>query len=496
MIRTGVIQVWQESNSFNPVLTTDTDFQAIDAGDEVSGFVSGLDSWRDDVMPVPLFLAQAWPGGPITSQTRRRFEQVIVEQIDSAGPLDALFCSLHGALIAEDESDVDGALLEQIRNAADPDTPLIVSLDLHAHLTPRMANAADVIVAYLTNPHVDRVQTGERAARALERIVRGSRPTTAVVRLPMLATGEVMDTTGPVLAPLFRQVREIEAQADVLSAAVLMTNCHLDMPDLGWTTIVCTDDKPDMARRLAEELATTCWLRREELVAGNLLGAKESVAAALACEGKPIVIADGADATNSGACGDSVHLLQELVETSVPDGALTVMIDPQAVAHATTIGVGAGFEFAVGGKRDSVFSKPLPVTGQVISVQPLQYVLSGHLGQNTPVDMGASATVTTGDVTLLLVERTGPGSSPTMYRCVGLEPKDYKIVVVKSPAGFRAEYEPFAAGIILSACPGCASPRLDRMPYRNLGRPVWPLDTPTDRRNVEWVEHVNRSFRE
>ena len=103
MIRTGIIQVWQESNSFNPVLTTDADFRTAGAGDEVSGFVNGLGSWRNEVRPAPLFLAQAWPGGPITSETRRRFEQVIVERIDDAGPFDALFCSLHGALVADED---------------------------------------------------------------------------------------------------------------------------------------------------------------------------------------------------------------------------------------------------------------------------------------------------------------------------------------------------------------------------------------------------------
>ena len=92
------------------------------------------------------------------------------------------------------------------------------------------------------------------------------------------------------------------------------------------------------------------------------------------------------------------------------------------------------------------------------------------------------------DVTLLLVECPGPGSTPLMYRCVGLEPKDFKVVIVKSPAGFRAEFAPFAADIILSDCPGCASSRFAELPYRKINRPLWPLDQIDDWRKVDWIK--------
>ncbi len=131
------------------------------------------------------------------------------------------------------------------------------------------------------------------------------------------------------------------------------------------------------------------------------------------------------------------------------------------------------------------------MSGDTFSIQPANYVLSGHLADKLQVDMGNSATIKLGDVTLLLVERPGPGSSPMMYRCVGLEPKDYKIVVVKSPAGFRAEYEPFAAGFVLSSCPGCANANLMALPYKSISRPVWPLDDMETWNEVAWAKQWN-----
>ena len=327
------------------------------------------------------------------------------------------------------------------------------------------------------------------AARVLERVLAGAEPTTATARLPMLTIGEVTSTDGPVLSGVFQQVREMERRDDVLSAAVLMTQPYLDAPDVGWVILAVTDGKPALARELSERLADLCWATRDRLRM-DFLDAAQSVSEALTIEGRPVILADGADATNSGAGGDSVHLLRELTRRPIPGGALTIMVDPQAVAHARARGAGAQFEFAVGGKRDAVFSRPLPVRGEVLFIRPGRYVLSGHGGDNLPIDMGDTAAVRIADVTLLLVERPGPGSTPLMYRCVGLEPKEFKIVVVKSPAGFRAEFGPFASGIVLSACPGCATARLEDLPYTKLSRPIWPMDDIDDWRNVDWVREA------
>ncbi len=499
MKRIGILQVWQETNHFNPVSTCLEDFRAVRLstaaeglretswGDEVSGFIDGLRAWPCSVEPVGLLLAQAWPSGPLDRSTRKYLTETIEAQLRGGGSLDGVLFSLHGALVAEDEPDVDGMLLEVVRRAVGREVPLVVTLDLHAHLTPRMLHSADVLVSYHTNPHVDRKETGVRAASVLKRMLDGAKPSCAAVRVPMLATGEQGTTAGPVLSGVFERLRELEADPRVLSAAVLMTQPWLDIPELGWSTLLTTDGQSELAERLSDELAEACWQCRNQLgTQYALYDARECIDRALACPGKPVVIADGADATNSGAPGDSVHLLRELLSRQIPEGSLTIMIDPEAVDYAKTVGSGGTFRFPVGGKRDHIFSKPLHIEGRVSFIRPARYTISGHFGEAMPVDMGMGAAVQTGDVTLLLVEKVGPGSSPMMYRCVGLEPQDFKIVVVKSPAGFRAEFELFAAEIILSDCPGCASPRLEEVPYTRISRPLWPLDPIDDRKQATW----------
>jgi microcystin degradation protein MlrC len=504
MKRIGLIQILQETNWFNPVQTVRQDFENFGVGTghavltrygevgEIGGFVQGLKKWPEAVQPVGVLRLQAWSGGPAARRTKAWFGSMLGRELRKARRLDGLLVALHGAMMGVDEPDLDGWLLEKIRGTVGPDMPIVATIDLHAHVTERMIRHASAIVGYHTFPHVDQPQTGMRAARVLRKIFRGARPVSALVRLPMITGGELQSTFVAPLRAIFKKLVALEGRKGVLSTAILMTQAYLDVPELGWTVLIVTDGRAEFGQRSAEELAAKCWPVRTRLVM-KFLKARACVDRALACRGQPAVIADGADATNSGGGGDSVHLLKELIRRQVPGGALTIMVDPAAVAHANRVGVGAAFRFAVGGKRDHIFSQPMKIKGRVAALHPKAgYVLTGHGGTNLKIDMGRAAVVRVADVTLLLVEKPGPGSTPLMYRCVGLEPKDFKIVIVKSPAGFRAEFGPFAADIILSDCPGCASSRFSSLPYRRINRPLWPLDKIGDWREVDWIKRSKR----
>lgn len=500
MKRIGLIQILQESNCFNPVLTVRADFENFGVGTgsevltkygevgEIGGFMAGLKKWSEPVEPVGVLRLQAWSGGPAARSTMDWFLALLTEQLGRAGRLDGLLIALHGAMMGEHEPDLDGWLLEQVRGLVGPELPVVASLDLHAYVTERMIQHATAMVPYLTFPHMDQRETGMRAASVLRRVLAGARPVASLVRLPMITGGELQSTFVPPLEPIFKRLEAAEHRKEVLSAGILMTQAYLDVPKLGWSVLIVTDHRPDLGSQLADELAALCWPIREQLVI-TFLPAPACLDRALKCEGQPVVIADGADATNSGGGGDSIHLLQEMIGRRIPGGALTIMVDPSAVAHANQAGAGGAFAFAVGGKRDHVFSKPLRISGRVKSLhESAAYVLTGHGGNNLKINMGRAAVVQVADVTLLLVELPGPGSTPLMYRCVGLEPKDFKVVIVKSPAGFRAEFGPFAADIILSDCPGCASSRFSSLPYRQINRPLWPLDQIGDWREVDWIK--------
>lgn len=499
-MRIAVGQLWQETNTFNRNPTTLDDFEhwGLATGPEVidrygetgelGGFLDACRVWNSGIDCLGLARFACWPWGKLDRTTWSQVGSVFAESLKQAGFVDAVFLALHGAMAADGEDDVTGALLELVRRTVGERVPIVGTLDLHANVTPRMIRHADVLVGYHTCPHVDSFQTGQRAARALRQMLNdGVRPITTWRKLPMITAAENHHTfTGPP-APLYRQLERLEREEGVLSAGLYMAMPWFDCAQLGWAVTLTTADRNPRGDRIVDELAADCWDLRGEMETVERFGPAEVVQKALHHGGHPVVIGDGADATNSGAPGDGTHLLREFLKVNrIPHGALTFLVDPQAVALAERIGAGVTFDAPVGGRFAPEYSTPVPLRGRVERLLNVDFVLDGHIGHNLPIHMGRGAVVVCGDVTVLLVEKSGPGSSPRLYETAGLDPRNYGIVVAKSPAGFRADYESFAAGMYLADCPGCASPNWPRLNFDRVNRPLWPLDRINQPEDADW----------
>ncbi len=502
-MRIAVGQMWQESNTFNRNLTRWSDFEnwGVAVGPEIferygqtgelGGVLSGLRQWAEPPRElIGLARFTCWPWGAVEAATAKRMLETFEEQLRIAGPLDGVCLVLHGAMAAEDDPDFSGALLERVRHAVGSDVPIVGTFDLHANLTRRMLSNADLLCGYHTCPHLDSWQTGERAARGLWTILnRGVRPRTIWKKLPMLTAAEYHNTfTGPP-APIFERLKQLEAEDGVLSANVAMVMPWFDAPRLGWSVMLTTHRQESRWEEVVNQLSSNCWSIRHELESVERLPPSDVVKRALAHRGHPIVIGDGADATNSGCPGDSTSLLKELLAApTIPHGAITFMVDPIAVEEAYRVGVGGAFDADMGGRFAPEYSSPIRVRGIVERLQNVEWTLTGHISKNLPVNMGRGAVVRAGDVQILLVERGGPGSSPRLYETVGLDPRKCGIVVAKSPSGFRADYDPFVARTYLADCPGCASPHWNEMSFTKVDRPLWPLTPLATPAEAAWCE--------
>jgi microcystin degradation protein MlrC len=499
-MRIAVGQMWQETNTFNRNPTTLADFEnwGIATGSDVlekfgetgelGGFVSGTRGWNSSPELIGLARFLCWPAGRVNREAWDVIQKTFSESLDQAGKTDGVLLSLHGAMAGEGEDDLSGALLELIRRAIGPDIPLVASLDLHANITRCMMKQADLLVGYHTQPHLDQFETGVRAARGLGSILElQQRLFKHCRKLPMITAAESHNTsTGPP-APLYRRLIELEREPEVLSAGLYMAMPWLDCQELGWTVTLHTRTKDDRWRTIIAELAESCWDLRDALSDVERHGARDVVAKCLAHGGHPIVIGDGADATNSGAPGDSTILLRELInQQPIPRGAMTFLVDPKAVVHAERAGLGGVFDTFVGGTFAREFSEPLRFHGNVERLLPMRFELNGALGHKMPVDMGRSAVVRSGDVTVVFTEKSGPGSSPLLYETAGLKPRECGIVVAKSPTAFRADYDPFVAATFIADCPGCATPNWSRLNFQNVHHPLWPLQEIDDPEEAEW----------
>ena len=497
-MRIAIGQLWQESNTFNPIATTRADFETFGVlrgqemvermadTNELGGFIQSLRQWPEQPETIGLARLPAWPGGAATPDTFTWLRDVLVVEIKRALPVDGVLLALHGALVAEGHPDVEGDVLQAMRAVIGTAVPLVATLDLHANVTARMVEHAHALVLYHTAPHVDVFETGQRGANVLRRIlVDGARPVTAFQKLPMVVPAERANTQDPAsVSQRFRlRLEELEADPRCLSAGLATVQPWLDIPELGGAVVIVSDGDRERATSWCSRLAQEVWEQRRNYLP-ELVPVAEAVRQAHDNQTGLVVLSDSADSTTSGAPGDSTWVLKELVKYDWPRPALVTLVAPDVVAKAQRCGVGAELVEPLGGRRDARFSEPLVLGTRVAALFEARFVMSGHLARNMAIDMGPSAVLQRGNVFIIVTTRSGPHFAPDLFRAAGFDPFAASVLVAKSPCGFRAAYSDKAQKILLVKAPGCAPADFWTYPYQQIPRPLWPWDEfewqPTD----------------
>ena len=175
----------------------------------ITGFVDAALAAGHEL--VPLVWANACPSGPVTEDAFERLAAMLLEDLAAAGPLDALFLDLHGAMVTEHLDDGEGELLAPDARAGRPDLPIVAALDLHANVSEAMVAHSDALVAYRTYPHVDLAATGARCLPLLERLLAGERLAKAWRRIDFLIPLPWQCTTIEPGRSLYALLDELEA---------------------------------------------------------------------------------------------------------------------------------------------------------------------------------------------------------------------------------------------------------------------------------------------
>jgi microcystin degradation protein MlrC len=493
-MKIAIGQLWQETNTLNPLPTTRVDFEAFGLlrgeelirqmadTNELGGFIQSLRQWPEQPAIAGLVRLPAWPSGRATAETFEWLKSELLGALARALPVDGVLLALHGAMAAIEHHDVEGEVLIAVRELVGGNVPVVATLDLHANVTPEMVAAADALVLYHTAPHVDVFETGQRGAAVLRRIlVDGAKPTAALVKVPCVLPAERANTelASGVSAELKLNLQALEARPEVLTAGLATVQPWLDVPQLGSAVVVTTDGQPELARQLSGEIAAELWRRREEYLP-ELWPVEEAVRKAHENPAGLVVLSDAADATTSGAPGDSVWLLRELLKYEWPRPVLLTLVAPEIVAAAEKLGVGQSWSGQVGGVRDRRFGISIPLAATIERLFDARFTLNGHLGKNLPIDMGRAAILRTGQIRVVVTTRSGPHFAPELFQAAGFDPFAAAVVVAKSPAGFRAVYGPRAAAIYSVRAPGCAPSDFWKYEYEHRPQPLWPWEEIAD----------------
>jgi microcystin degradation protein MlrC len=280
---------------------------------------------------------------------------------------------------------------------------------------------------------------------------------------------------------LIARGQNLESTGKAVAASVFTVQPWMDIAEMGGSVVVVTDGVAKGADRYAASIAQRFWDIRRKFDA-PLTPVEEAISAALATDGGPVILAESSDSTGSGSPGDSTGVLKHLIAAPLDGDAAIFVVDPEAVSALHLAGVDATVTVDIGGKLDRRNSKPVTVTGRVRSLSDGRWTPRAR-GYNPGIEqsMGSAAVLDVGRVRILVGERSTMTVDPALFRCFGIEPLYCKIVVVKSPNGFRAAYEPIAKRIFVVDTPGLSTANFTKLPWRRVSRPIYPLDP-----DVKW----------
>ena len=487
MPRVGLLGFLHESNTFLPVETTYSHFASTSltrgsavrerwqgAHHELGGLLAGCD--EAGLTVVPGMATFAVPSGTITAEA---FEQLASELLNSIElPLDGLLVALHGATASAGYPDADGEILRRIREVTGPHLPIIVTLDLHANVSPQMAELSTAMVAYRSNPHLDQFERGREAALLMARTLKGEvRPVQALETPPMLIHISRQHTSVEPARGLYADLETVLTWPGILSASVAMGFYYADVPEMGMAFLAVADADEPLARRAAQWMAQRAWERRADFV-GHLLTPAAAVEYARQTTKKPLVLMDVGDNVGAGSPGDSTILLAEVLRQGARN-ALVILYDPESVKQCITAGVSNSVNLAVGGKTDLLHDAPVLVEGKVRTLSDGVFVDSQirHGGWGGG-DQGLTAVVETAEGhTIVLTSRRMAPMSLEQVISLGVHPERKDILIVKGVVAPRAAYEPVAGEILLVDTPGVTSDNPAAFVYRQRRRPLYPLES-------------------
>ena len=483
MPRILIAECKQEVSTFNPVLSGYEDFtvrhgQSIldyhrRVRSEVGGALSVFDA-TPSVELVPTCSAHfITSGGTLADGAFQRIAGELLASIKAAPPVDGIYFSLHGAMATESEDDPEGYLLAETRKIVGEQVPIVISLDLHGILTDRMLEHSDAAVAFHTYPHVDFFGTGARAAKLLLRIVAGEvKPVTAKVAVPTLVRGDELITETGSIRHAVSAAKVIEQSPGGLSAAMMWGNPFTDVPALASNSFAVTDNDPVRAEREALRIANLFWEHHEKMQV-PLTSLADAARITKENASGTVVLVDAADATSSGASGDSNAILRALLEADYRGAALIPIVDPGAVAAAFAAGVGKPVRTTVGGALDSGRFTPLPIEGRV------RMLSDGWFHSETTRELwqaGKTAVVQAEGFTLILTSRAVSLYDRALFLAHGCDPQQFGAVVVKSPHCEPQMFKTWAARYVDVDAPGSTSANLRSLGHTKCKRPISPLN--------------------
>lgn len=475
-MRIAVSGIHIECSTYNPVLNEEKDFTVVrDAQLLASPRFRFLQDYPATFLPT--IHARAIAGGPVARATYDKFKAEMLAGLEAQKPFDGLYLAMHGAMYVEGLEDAEGDWIAAARKAVGPDCPISVSYDLHGNVSQRIIDAIDMFSTYRTAPHIDVEETMRRSvAMLVKHLQTGVKPTLLWVPVPVVLPGERTCTEDEPAKSLYARLPEMDEVDGVWDSSLMVGYVWADEPRATAAVIMTGTDRTALEQQ-GTQLAQAYWDAREDFVFGCETDTVEAcVKKAIACETRPVVLADSGDNPTGGGVGDRADVLQELIKQYAQNTIVAGIADAPATDAAFNAGVGSVLTLTLGASLDH--SSP-----QVKGDFEVVFLLDAL----TPSDR--QAVLRTGGIDVVVSARRRPYHNISDFTVLELDPHSADIVVVKS--GYLSpELAPIASPNLMALSNGVVDQFVERLPRNRKARKTFPFD-----RDFSYVPQVQISAR-
>lgn len=387
--------------------------------------------------------------------------------------VDGVFFVLHGAMVSESCRDVEGDILSRVQLLEGAGKlPVYGVFDLHANFSEAMAKQADLLLGYRENPHIDGRESSIRAATLLVSHLKNSadRPAIAHRQSGLIWAPIHTATADDPMRSLEAKAREIEQRdSAVLCVSISAGFAYADTPDTGVSFQIATTDLNSAESHLEELNALAHSFDQSHFPEDEIPSVVMERLLADSIDGLTI-LAEPSDNIGGGAPGDGTGVLRAILEYKIPNAAICLN-DPESVSKLWDCQPGDEIELQIGGKGSGYDAGPVALEVELVRQSDGVFELEdkqSHLASLTGdfFDMGPTCVVKHGNLTLLLTSNRTPPFDLGQWRSQGLEPADFKVIVVKAAVAHRSTYEPVASRSFQIDTPGPCRSDLGQFDYR------------------------------
>lgn len=437
--------------------------------------------------------------GLVNAQAWKDAKKEILATLEAHMPLDIVYLALHGAGVVDKTPDLEGDLAETVRGLVGKDTMIVWSGDLHGKITDKMVENMNFFSACKKYPHLDMNETARDAMYRAAAILAGeSHPTPAYRKVPLMMPLANTEEEGTFGNRLKEKCIEIEKRTSVLNCSVMHGFPYQDTDFCGVYPMVTTENNPELAQELVDELSQWIWDHRKEAFypLNDLDKTMSTVLAMLDRDGRyerkqptkgdridhtPIIIGDPADNPGGGAGGGGTHLLKALMETKGLGKVAFISIhDPETAKAAVAAGVGATIDVNLGGKFEPLAGEPIKTKAYVKSISDGNETVRGGTAYGIPYNFGPTVRLVISDtVDVIVISGLVQAYDDSQARPHGIAIQEYDVIGVKSGNHFRAFYENFTDKVLIVDVPGATSRDITLFEHTQLKGPIYPLDKNT-----------------